>query len=136
LGDGCIIATIQYPVSSIQYPVDAEIWHLPKDKGRVNLLELLKKAASMGIQSIMVEGGSKVFTQFLAKGLVNKIYFFIAPKILGEGIPVIENTCLLGRQVGVQRLEQVHLRNALRLSSVKYRRFGEDILLEGYVKRE
>lgn len=118
LGNDCIIATLRKPNSQI----NAEIWHLPEDNGKVNILELLKRAASAGIQSIMVEGGSKIFTQFLTKRLVNKVYFFIAPKILGDGIPVVAD-------IGIQNLPV-----ALHLSSVKHRRIGEDILLQGYLK--
>lgn len=124
LGKDCIIATGK---DTHKRELNAEIWYLPtvKDKsrcaGRIDLLELLKKAGSMGIQSIMVEGGSKVFTEFLARRLVDKVYFFIAPKILGEGIPVVGN-------IGIGKLE-----DALGLSDIKYTKLGEDILVEGYL---
>lgn len=54
--------------------------------GRVDLQSLLKKLSKKGISSILVEGGSKVFSSFLKQDLFDDIYLFISPKILGDGI--------------------------------------------------
>jgi diaminohydroxyphosphoribosylaminopyrimidine deaminase/5-amino-6-(5-phosphoribosylamino)uracil reductase len=46
----------------------------------------LKKLASLGISSIMVEGGAFTNNQFLKNNLFDAIMIFIAPKIMGKGI--------------------------------------------------
>ncbi|OGQ07251.1 MAG: riboflavin biosynthesis protein RibD [Deltaproteobacteria bacterium RIFCSPLOWO2_12_FULL_40_28] len=43
--------------------------------GYIKLPELLQKLGKMGISSLLVEGGAKVNTSFLAKGLVDEIIF-------------------------------------------------------------
>jgi diaminohydroxyphosphoribosylaminopyrimidine deaminase/5-amino-6-(5-phosphoribosylamino)uracil reductase len=48
-----------------------------------NLELVLDELASHEIQSVLVEGGANVAGKFLDAGLVNKVSFFIAPKIIG-----------------------------------------------------
>jgi diaminohydroxyphosphoribosylaminopyrimidine deaminase/5-amino-6-(5-phosphoribosylamino)uracil reductase len=43
----------------------------------------LRELGSRSIQSVLVEGGSTVAGEFIDAGLVNKITFLIAPKIIG-----------------------------------------------------
>jgi diaminohydroxyphosphoribosylaminopyrimidine deaminase / 5-amino-6-(5-phosphoribosylamino)uracil reductase len=45
--------------------------------------EVLDKLGSMGISSVLVEGGSQLLTSFFNAGLVNKMYTYMAPKIIG-----------------------------------------------------
>ncbi len=54
---------------------------------RTDLLVLMRALAAEGILSLLVEGGSTVHSAFLAAGLADRIILFIAPKILGRGIP-------------------------------------------------
>src|SRR6185369_1954173 len=51
--------------------------------GESELDEVLKDLGSRSIQSVLVEGGSTVAGAFMDAGLVNKVTFFIAPKIVG-----------------------------------------------------
>ncbi|MCK4966141.1 bifunctional diaminohydroxyphosphoribosylaminopyrimidine deaminase/5-amino-6-(5-phosphoribosylamino)uracil reductase RibD, partial [bacterium] len=44
--------------------------------GLVNLKDVLKKTAKLGISSVMVEGGADVFSAFISQGLVDKLYIF------------------------------------------------------------
>jgi riboflavin-specific deaminase-like protein len=57
--------------------------------GVINLRDAMKKILNLGINSILVEGGSKVFTAFLKSGLFDELRIFISPKVLGKGIPAI-----------------------------------------------
>lgn len=110
LGNGCIIASLRNGEVK-----GAEVWQIrANDNGRVDILEVLTRAGKVGIQSILIEGGKEVFTSALSKGIVDKVYFFIAPKLIGNGIPVIGN-----------------IEKTISLSSVKFIRFGSDILIEG-----
>jgi len=47
----------------------------------LDLKFLMKKLAKRGVTSILIEGGGKVNASALEMGLVDKVLFFIAPKI-------------------------------------------------------
>lgn len=91
------------------------------EEGLVDLKSMLKSLASLKLTSILVEGGPILATEFLKASLVDKISFFVAPVILGEGRNSIED---LGINHLLQKLE-LHSRNAEVL--------GNDILVEGYL---
>ena len=119
LGSGCIIASIKKPTVNSQ---QSTVWQIKKDaNGKVDILEVLKRAAKENIQSILIEGGREVFTESLSRGIVDKVYFFIAPKLLGSGVPVIGD-------LGIEKIE-----NAFSLTSVKFRKFGDNVLIEGNI---
>jgi diaminohydroxyphosphoribosylaminopyrimidine deaminase/5-amino-6-(5-phosphoribosylamino)uracil reductase len=48
-----------------------------------DLCGVLRELGSRSLQSVLVEGGSTIAGEFLDAGLVNKVTFFIAPKIIG-----------------------------------------------------
>jgi len=93
-----------------------------RDK-KVNLKELLKRLGESEIISLLVEGGGSINASFLEGGLVDKMLFFIAPKIIGgeEALTPVEGE-------GIERI-----RDAIKLKDVSVKRFGEDVLVEGYV---
>ena len=125
LGPGCIIATTVRNQAIKQSSYQCELWGLKRDKlGMVDLFETLKKAGESGIQSILIEGGREVFTQALLNKIVDRVYFFIAPKILG-GSPLGDGISVVG-DLGIKSLK-----DALSLSQVRYRKLGNDILIEG-----
>lgn len=70
-------------VSSAE-PNTKEVWLESKDGFKIE--DILKKLYELNIASVMVEGGAYTFSSFLKSGLYDDIYFFVAPKILGEGI--------------------------------------------------
>lgn len=76
--------TILITSVSSDEPNTKEIWLESKDGFRIE--DILKKLYELNIASILVEGGAHTFASFLESGLYDDIYFFIAPKILGEGI--------------------------------------------------
>lgn len=62
----------------------AEVWRLEADaSGHVDLAALLQKLGERKIDSLLVEGGATLAWGFLAKRLVDKLLFFIAPLIVG-----------------------------------------------------
>jgi riboflavin-specific deaminase-like protein len=61
----------------------ARVWRLRARDGRVDLEELLVRLGEEGLDSLLVEGGPTVAAGFLEAGLVDKVVFFIAPKIIG-----------------------------------------------------
>ena len=51
-----------------------------------SLKQILKTIYSLGISSLLVEGGGNLFGLFIKENLFDDIYFIIAPKIIGKGI--------------------------------------------------
>ena len=77
----------------------------------------LRALAADGVQSLLLEGGPTLATAFLAAGLVDKLLFFVAPVLAGEGL----------RSLGdlAAPHELLHLRSEPS---------GEDVLLEAYLR--
>jgi len=91
------------------------------EEGKVKLLPLLKTLAEMEIGHLLVEGGGTVIADFLENRLVDRILWFIAPKLIGgKHAP----TAFEGR--GVVKLSQ-----AIPLKKSIARKVGEDLLIEG-----
>jgi 2,5-diamino-6-(ribosylamino)-4(3H)-pyrimidinone 5'-phosphate reductase len=57
------------------------------DPPRVDLRIALRELQARGIQTLLVEGGATVIGAFLRAGLVNDLYTFIAPVVVGGGAP-------------------------------------------------
>ncbi len=51
-----------------------------------SLEEALRKLSSLGITSMLVEGGASLLSQFLESKLFDKVYAFVSPKIFGRGL--------------------------------------------------
>jgi diaminohydroxyphosphoribosylaminopyrimidine deaminase/5-amino-6-(5-phosphoribosylamino)uracil reductase len=97
------------------------IWDVEPDRsGRPDPVDLMKKAAVFGLQSILVEGGSALATSLLRAHLVDKIILVIAPKLIGEGKSSIGD-------LGIRRLSK-----AIRLRSVRVDCSGDDFVVVGY----
>src|SRR4030043_942018 len=54
-------------------------------KDKLNLNWLMEKLGKMEISSVLIEGGSSLTHHALEEGVVDKVMFFIAPKIIGGG---------------------------------------------------
>jgi len=77
------------------------------------------------IQSLLIEGGANVAGEFLDAGLVNKVSFFIAPKIIGgRDAP----TAVAGEGAA-------ELVDALDLLDVEIAMHGRDLEVTGYPRR-
>jgi len=90
---------------------------------KANLSLLIKKLAMRGITSVLIEGGSSLNAYALGEGIVDKVMFFIAPKIMGGE----KSFTAIGGET-YRRLE-----DAYKISDLKIRRIGKDILIEGYI---
>ena len=56
---------------------------LPDETGRVDLPALMAALGAMELDGILLEGGGTLNEDMLQKGLVNRVYAYIAPKIFG-----------------------------------------------------
>ncbi|MCM8757720.1 MAG: bifunctional diaminohydroxyphosphoribosylaminopyrimidine deaminase/5-amino-6-(5-phosphoribosylamino)uracil reductase RibD, partial [Candidatus Omnitrophica bacterium] len=101
----------------------ASLLEVKEKAGEVNLKDMLKKLAKKEITSILVEGGGTLIGSLFDEDLVDKVLFFISPKIIG-GKEAISS--VMGK--GVSRVDR-----AFKLKDINIKRFGEDILVEGYL---
>jgi diaminohydroxyphosphoribosylaminopyrimidine deaminase/5-amino-6-(5-phosphoribosylamino)uracil reductase len=92
--------------------------------GRPDLEKVLANLGEREITSLIIEGGAMVNWAALSAGVVDKIFFYYAPKILaGTGsIPFA-----LG--AGYRRISE-----AAYVKSLVLHRFGEDFAVEGYLR--
>jgi len=65
-----------------------EVHQLAASPGGVDLGELLDHLAARGIVSLIAEGGPTVHAALFAAGLVCEVQAYVAPKVLGQGIPL------------------------------------------------
>ncbi|MDF2656237.1 MAG: riboflavin biosynthesis protein RibD [Bacillota bacterium] len=61
----------------------AKVLRCRSRSGQVDLMDLMNKLGSLGIDSILLEGGGTVNAAAISQGIVNKLLLFMAPKILG-----------------------------------------------------
>ncbi len=88
----------------------------PNNHGHVEISELLFRLGEMGVLSLLVEGGQKVYGSFLKAKTVDEFAFFIAPKILGQGIPWTDYPAAQ------------HITQALNIKPLSIEQIGDDIL--------
>jgi len=101
--------------------VGAQLLFVPRaSNGRPALPKILAALAERGIQSLLVEGGATVAGCFVSEGLVDRVAFFMAPRLAGTGVRMIE-----GDGPGLLR--------ALPLTNLQYERLGDDLLIEADV---
>ena len=92
----------------------------PSKYNKIDLKSLLRELAELEIAHLLVEGGGETAASFLENRLVDKVLFFIAPKIIGGRDAV---TSVEGK--GARKVK-----NAIKLKEVKIEALGEDILVE------
>lgn len=106
---------------------DVDVIVVDKDKNdKVDIEKLLDILGQQNICSILVEGGATLSGSFVAKKLVDKVYFFIAPKIVGgkEAKTPVAGTGIL------------NLQEALALKDIQIEKLKEDILIIGRVDKD
>jgi diaminohydroxyphosphoribosylaminopyrimidine deaminase/5-amino-6-(5-phosphoribosylamino)uracil reductase len=91
---------------------------------KLDLKEVLENLAQLEIASVLVEGGGKIFTEFLKRKLADKVYVFIAPKILGKGIQSIGD-------IGIKSIKEI-----ITLKDISIQNFGDDVLITGYLRTD
>ena len=92
--------------------------------GRVNLAVLMRELGKRKIDSVLVEGGGAIHGSLLKSGLVQKIYCYLAPKLIG------------GREAGspVEGDGFSRMKDALPVKEMEILPLGEDICISGRVE--
>jgi len=99
--------------------------HIPPahPDGRPDLAEVLRYLGKREITSVLIEGGATVNWTALSSGVVDKLFLYYAPKILGEGaVPFAAS----GGAPGSHGMLLAH--------ALELHQFGEDFAVEGYLK--
>jgi len=89
--------------------------------GTLNWNQMLDNLFKLGIMSVLIEGGKQVFTSAITAGIVDKLYVFIAPKLLlGE-----KSIFPFGGQ-SVPELDQ-----AIQITNLQVKYLNPDVLIMG-----
>jgi diaminohydroxyphosphoribosylaminopyrimidine deaminase/5-amino-6-(5-phosphoribosylamino)uracil reductase len=81
---------------------------------------VLGALAERGVQSLLVEGGSRVLGSFISARAADAVAWFLAPRLAGSGVPVVEGPGL-------------DWRSPLVLTPPKVRMVGQDLLVTAEV---
>jgi diaminohydroxyphosphoribosylaminopyrimidine deaminase / 5-amino-6-(5-phosphoribosylamino)uracil reductase len=99
-----------------------QVWRLPLQNKQVSWRALLKELARCGIVSVMIEGGARTAASALKEGVVDKILFFYAPKILGaDALAMVE-------PLGITAVTK-----AVAVKDLSVIRSGDDLMVTGYL---
>ncbi len=120
-----VVSELADPAKIAALQARVTVLRAPEREGRIDLQWLLPKLGRMGILHLLVEGGGTVLASFFEAGLVHRIAFFYAPRILGG-----EES---RRSVAGQGFRS--LAEAPSLTDVESRRFGEDLFITARVVR-
>jgi len=91
--------------------------------GRPDLAAVLRHLGQQQITSILIEGGATVNWTALSSGVVDKLFLYYAPKILGEGaVPFAASGGAAGHH------------GMLQAQRIEVHQFGEDFAVEGYLR--
>ncbi len=94
---------------------------LPAQNGRVSLGACLARLGRMGINSLLIEGGSELNATALRSGLVNRVALYIAPRLLGGH----------DAKGAIGGRSPRNLAGAIPLTDIRIQRIGDDIFIEG-----
>jgi diaminohydroxyphosphoribosylaminopyrimidine deaminase/5-amino-6-(5-phosphoribosylamino)uracil reductase len=91
-----------------------------ESKNHLSLVELMRELNTLEIHTVMVEAGTELSSSFLRHNLVDKLYYFIAPKIIG------------GKNSVFNTLQIASLNESIRLKTDSITQIGDDLLVIGY----
>lgn len=103
-----------------------EVVEVPLREGKIDLPALMERLGALKMMSLLIEGGGRVVASALSDGIVDKICFFYAPKILGgdDGVSVCSGA---GPDL---------MADAIRIRNLDVRRFGDDVMFSGYIEKK
>lgn len=114
-----------YVVTAAEHKTDLKVKQVvvPLVDGEFDLRTVLAKLYADGICSVFVEGGAYTYSAFIRQKLADRMYLYLAPKVLGAGV---------NWSAGVKTAS---LAEAVALQNLSSRKFGSDILLTGKFSR-
>lgn len=120
-----IVVTRDAPLEKIKAfnTVGAEVLIVKKKAGRVCLKTLMQELGRREITSVLIEGGGEINAAALEAGIVDKLMFFVAPRLIGGR----DAPGPIGGR-GIDRLAET-----FELHNVKATQIDSDFLIEGYL---
>ncbi len=100
-----------------------EIMPTTNPAGLLDLTAILRRLGQLEITSLIIEGGSTVNGSALAAKIVDKLFLYYAPLMLGTGAIDFANGGGLPVMIQSEKVKRVTLHH-----------FGEDIAVEGYLR--
>lgn len=102
----------------------AKVLIIPEQDGHVHLRALWEELGRREITSLLVEGGGEINASLFEQNLVDKVCWFIGPKIFGGAKA---QSPVAGK--GVQNVS-----DAYELEDIEVQNLAGDLLIQGYVK--
>lgn len=89
----------------------------------IDLDALMDQLGALGITSLLIEGGSRVIASAFKAGIVDKVFFYYAPKILGgnDGFPICRGP------------GPAFMSECIPVKDIKVQQFEDDVMIEGYL---
>ncbi|NIA22832.1 MAG: bifunctional diaminohydroxyphosphoribosylaminopyrimidine deaminase/5-amino-6-(5-phosphoribosylamino)uracil reductase RibD [Proteobacteria bacterium] len=100
--------------------LDAKVF-VNKKSENVSIKLLANTFYEMKIQSVLVEGGASVFSQFIDQNYVDRLALFYAPKIFGKGIPAFG------------KITPKYVNDPLKVDIEKWEKFDDDFFIQGTI---
>lgn len=94
----------------------------PEKEGKIDLNFLLEELGKANIDSLLVEGGGTVNFSFAKEKLVDKVYAFLAPKLIGGK----------SAKTGMEGDGFASLSEVIDLKNLSYKKLKNDLLIEAY----
>jgi diaminohydroxyphosphoribosylaminopyrimidine deaminase/5-amino-6-(5-phosphoribosylamino)uracil reductase len=98
-----------------------KILRAKQEKGLLDLQDVLSKLWDLDICSILVEGGAFTHSEFIRQKCADRLYQFMAPKIIGGA----------AGKVWTDHLSISEMSQAIQLKNLKSRMMGGDIFITG-----
>ncbi len=90
---------------------------------RLDLTQVLEDLGRMEITSLLIEGGAEMHASALKLGIVDRVVFFVAPKILGGG----------ASKDAIANLGIDHIQDVVQLKNIKIEQISDDVMIQGDV---
>ncbi|MBS1956775.1 MAG: bifunctional diaminohydroxyphosphoribosylaminopyrimidine deaminase/5-amino-6-(5-phosphoribosylamino)uracil reductase RibD [Cyanobacteria bacterium SZAS-4] len=103
------------------YPEHIELAAVPADGSHINITSALQFLAQQGVNSVLCEGGGKLAGSLLAGGLLDEVYWVVAPKFIGD----------VQAKPALQLESSVTLSDAWTLKNVSTEMLASDIWIHG-----
>lgn len=96
----------------------AEVWRIPRNGSGLDLAWLLERLSTLGVSSVMIEGGARVITTVLHRRLADQVVLTLSPRFLG----------------GVHAVQPTNGGAAPRLEGLQCHPLGGDLILMGKLR--
>jgi diaminohydroxyphosphoribosylaminopyrimidine deaminase / 5-amino-6-(5-phosphoribosylamino)uracil reductase len=115
--DGARRIVVTLESTRLQTSDDIETIALPAPRGLLAPAAILDALSARGLKRVLIEGGARTVSHFLAAGCLDRLHVVVAPVILGSGI------------VGLELPPITHMTEALRVP-MHVRPLGDEVLFD------